>query len=199
MKTPESVAASRIPGRVLVAGLFHETHTFLEGTTPLSDFEIRSGNDLLAAEGDGSPLGGVLQVARESGWSVVPVIDMRAVPSATVEDQVVEQFWDALAEAVARERHSRIDGICLVLHGAMVSQSHADVEGEILERLREWTAGENLPVCGVLDLHGNFSDRMARGSDGMIAYRENPHTDAEAAARDAALLLDRLMRTGNGR
>jgi len=36
---------------------------------------------------------------------------------------------------------------------------------------------------------------MARQSDGLIAYRENPHADAREAARDAALLLDGLMQT----
>src|SRR4029077_5090940 len=37
---------------------------------------------------------------------------------------------------------------------------------------------------------------MAENSHGFVAYRQNPHADACAAARDAALLLDRLMRTG---
>ena len=44
--------------RVLVAGLFHETNTFLPDATPLADFGERAGAALLAAEGDGSPLVG---------------------------------------------------------------------------------------------------------------------------------------------
>lgn len=46
--------------RVLLAGLFHETHTFLESTTPLSDWQQRSGDELFETRGDGSPLAGVL-------------------------------------------------------------------------------------------------------------------------------------------
>ncbi|MBI1900671.1 MAG: M81 family metallopeptidase, partial [Planctomycetia bacterium] len=179
--------------RVLLAGLFHETHTFLEGTTPLSAWQVRRGAELLAAEGDGSPLGGAVRVGREHGWEFVSVIDLRATPSATVEDEVVETFWTEVSRA-ARDALSRgLDGVYLVLHGAMVSESHADVEGEILERLRGIPGMENVPICGVLDLHANATARMAKFGDALIAYRENPHIDAEAAAMDAARLLDRLM------
>lgn len=182
--------------RVLLAGLFHETHTFLEGTTRLTDFEIRCGPELLSAEGDGSPLGGALAVAREAGWSVVPAIDMRAVPSAIVADEVVEHFWTALHEALVRALPAGLEGIYLVLHGAMAAESYPDVEGEILQRLQSALDGRTLPVCGVLDLHCNFSERMARHASGLVAYRENPHTDAEESARRGAWLLNRLMQSG---
>src|SRR5690349_8720190 len=118
-----------MPHRVLLAGLFHETHTFLEGHTTLADFEERVGDALLSAEGDGSPLGGTLDVARKCGWEVIPVIDLRATPGPTVEDKVVERFWSAVAGALDRELSRGIDGVYLVLHGAMVSQSLCDVEG----------------------------------------------------------------------
>ena len=41
--------------RVLLAGIFHETHTFLDETTPLSSFTVRRGDEILAAAGDASP------------------------------------------------------------------------------------------------------------------------------------------------
>ena len=76
-----------------------------------------------------------------------------------------------------------------------MTQSFPDVEGEALARIRT-LLGEHCPVCGVLDLHANFTAKMALNSDGLVAFRENPHTDAMAAAKSAARLLDRLMRTG---
>src|SRR5687768_2683526 len=36
-----------MPKRVLFAGLFHETHTFLDGTTGLRDFAILRGDEML--------------------------------------------------------------------------------------------------------------------------------------------------------
>lgn len=177
--------------KVIIAGLYHETHTFLEGRTTLEDFEVQRGEALLSCVGDVSPLAGAVETGIECQWEIVPVIDMRAVPGPIVDDRAVEVFWREFSASL----NDVPDGILLVLHGAMVAESLDDVEGEILERTRR-IVGNTIPVCGVIDLHSNFTARMAEHSDGLIAYRENPHTDAKAAARDAALLLDRLMRTG---
>lgn len=182
--------------RILLAGLFHETHTFLDGTTPLDDFAIREGDEILATRNDGSPLSGVLEVADQSGWDVRPAIDLRATPSAIVEDAVVEHFWRAFAARYEKEALGGIDGIYLVLHGAMAAQSTPDVEGEILERIRSLPGAADIPICGVLDLHGNISRQTCELSDGFVAYRHNPHTDARAAAIDGAKLLEKILTTG---
>jgi microcystin degradation protein MlrC len=182
--------------RVLVAGLFHETHSFLEGYTQLEDFEIRRGEELLGAAGDTSPMAGVLATAQEDDWTVVPAVDMRATPGPLVEDRAVEFFWNVLKPAAELSSGSNLDGIFLVLHGAMVSNSIDDVEGEILRRLRSLPGCSGTPLCGILDLHANVTLQMVQHSDALVAYRENPHTDAREAARNASRLLTRLMRTG---
>lgn len=176
--------------RILIAGLFHETHTFLEGITPLRDFQIRRGSEMLASKGDSSPLGGVLELADEFGWEMVPAADYRAQPSPTVADEVAEAFWHDVAAVASAERY---DAVYLVLHGAMTTQSILDVEGEVLRRLRGIT---DVPVFGVFDLHANFSPRMARLADCLVGYRENPHTDAREAGLIAARLLHRCLSTG---
>ena len=82
--------------RVLLAGLFHETHTFLDAPTPLSDWTILRGDELFEARGDASPLAGVLSVADDRQWQVTPTIDMRATPGGPVDDEVLEIFWEFL-------------------------------------------------------------------------------------------------------
>ncbi len=178
--------------RVFLAGLFHETHSFVDETTGMADFEIRRGDEMLAHAGDASPLGGVLDFAAENDWEIVPAVDYRAMPSGTVEDEVVECFWSDLATAWRED----VDAVYLVLHGAMTSESTPDVEGEMLRRLRELPGADKLPVFGVYDLHANFSPAMARHADALVAYRENPHTDARDAAIRAASLLRRGLETG---
>ncbi|MDZ4849451.1 MAG: M81 family metallopeptidase [Pirellulaceae bacterium] len=177
--------------RVLFAGLFHETHTFLDGITGLNDFQVLRGNELLLRMGDSSPLGGALESAREFGWNVLPAIDYRASPSATVDDEVVEHFWSELKSVI----QPPIDAVFLILHGAMVSKRIVDVEGEILDRLRRMISPA-IPIFGVFDLHANFTQRMAEHANCLVAYRENPHTDARQAAKLAAGLLQRTMTTG---
>ena len=87
--------------RVLFAGLFHETHTFVQGTTELSDFAVLRGAEVLACAGDSSPMGGALEAASRLGWQVVPAIDMRASPSARVSDAAFEWFWDRFETAAS--------------------------------------------------------------------------------------------------
>ncbi|HET6325591.1 MAG TPA: M81 family metallopeptidase [Planctomycetaceae bacterium] len=185
-----------MPKRVLLAGLFHETHTFLDGTTALADFSVRRGAELLEATGDGSPLSGALEVATSCRWTLLPAVDLRATPSAIVDDAVLDFFWDQFRSAYERERRAGLDGIFLVLHGAMACTSFRDVEGELIDRIRSLPGARSLPLCGVLDLHGNLSRRTIEQSQGLIAYRMNPHTDARQAAVNAALLLDRILTTG---
>jgi microcystin degradation protein MlrC len=180
--------------RVLLAGLFHQTNVFVCGRTGLQNFDIRRGKEILQA-GDASPVAGVLEVAAFCDWELLPVVDLRAMPGPTVADAVVDLFWAELRVVADSEAAEGIDGIFLILHGAMVSESLDDVEGEILRRIRGIDHLSDAPICGVFDLHANFTEAMARQSDGFIAYRESLGADAKQSARDAALLLEGLMET----
>ncbi len=181
--------------RVLLAGLYHGTNAFLSGRTTLKDFGVRRGEEMLRAERRDSPLAGMLEVARDRSWEVLPVMDLSAMPGATVADAVVDLFWAEFRAVADTEAANGVDGVFLVLHGAMVSESLSDVEGEILRRIRGIEHLSDAPVCGVFEPRANFTEAMARQSDGLIACRENPPTDAREAAKDAALLLDGLMQT----
>ncbi len=180
--------------RVLLAGLSHQTNAFVGGRTGLEDFEIARGEEMLADDG-ASLTAGVLEVAREKGWEVLPVLDMRALPGPTVADAVVDLFWAEFRAVADQAAADGADGVFLVLHGSMVSESLLDVEGEVLRRIRGIEHLSDAPVCGVMDPHANFTEAMARQCDGLIACRENPPTDAREAASLAALLLDGLMQT----
>lgn len=180
--------------RVLVAGLFHETHTFLDQPSVEADFSVRRGIEMLEARGDGSPLDGVLEAAGDFDWTVVPSIDIRATPGGIVPDTIVETFWNALGRTVEEERP--FDGVLLILHGAMVSESLGDVEGELLERLRGLPGMGELPVYAILDLHANLTPRMAACANGLCLYQKNPHTDSRKTAMRAAGLLEACLQRG---
>ena len=176
--------------RILLAGLFHETHCFVDETTRLDDFRISRGHAILDFRGNGSMIDGFLEVADKHGWKVLPVCAYSATPSGIVDDEVVEAFWQDLAPAAAA---GGFDAVFLSLHGAMVSKSLQDVEGTLLARLRALPGLNRIPVFGAFDLHANMSDRMAACADGLVCYRENPHADARETAVRAAELLARAL------
>ncbi len=184
------------PPRILLGGLFHETNTFADDLTGLDSFRVRRGAEILRTRNDGSPLGAFVAFAEKREWSLIPTVDYRAMPSGTVRDDVVETFWQELETQARVSLEQGVDAIYLVLHGAMVSESIEDVEGAILERIRALRGAERIPIFGVTDLHGNFTERMARGANLLVAYRQNPHTDAADAACRAGELLGRTLETG---
>lgn len=182
--------------KVLLAGLFHETHCFTDDRTTLADFRIERGAEVTARRGDGSPVDGFLEVAEAAGWTVVPAATWTAMPSGIVDDAVFDAFWRDLEPVARAAGREPVDAVFLVLHGAMVCRPIADVEGELLARLRTIPGLHDMPLFGVFDLHANFSPAMAEHADGLVCYRENPHIDARDSAVRAARLLRRARAEG---
>src|SRR5687768_11612259 len=129
--------------RILFAGLFHETHTFVDEITRLDDFTIYRGEDILRRRGDGSTTDGFLEVAETQGWEVVPVCEYAALPSGTVDHAVFEAYWSEIETGLHQAlTGSGLVGIWLGLHGAMVTTASDDPEGELLARLRSVPGAE---------------------------------------------------------
>ena len=176
--------------RIFVARLFHETNSFAPGKLDLEDFRHLRGDELAGTKDDGSILGAFLTRAQAEGWEVTPSFDLAAQPGPVVSDAVVEAALSHLEDDLSQALRKGLDGIFFILHGAMVSESHPDVEGLLLARTAELARGFRVPVAAILDLHANVTPEMARHADILLAYRCNPHTDAvEAGLRTAGLLV----------
>jgi microcystin degradation protein MlrC len=184
--------------RILFGGLYHETHTFLRQTTGIAEFAayaLHIGQDAIERNrGNGSPSAGFLEVADENGWDVVPTIQLAAMPSGLVEDAVLDLFRRHFMPVLEAEAE-RLDGIFLVLHGAMVSQSSDHPEADLLADIRAFlkSRGVDIPVVCVLDLHANVPQKLIDNCTVAVAYRENPHRDAHETAVRAARIFAELM------
>lgn len=178
--------------KVLVSRLFHETHSFVDDLTTLEHFAAVPQCRIDDASHDSSPLGGALKTFHELGWIIVPGPDYTATPSGVVCQEVFEKYWGELQASWTTD----LDAIFLILHGAMVTESLTDVEGELLRRVRALPSGAKPPLFGVLDLHANASAEMAEQSNALLSYRENPHVDAWQTACRCVHLLDRSLSSG---
>src|SRR3979409_1375117 len=168
--------------KILLAALAHETQCFIPEITGADRFRTLRGAEILGCAGDGSTIDGFLEVAQRQGWTVIPPAGASAMSSGRVADAVFEAFWREV-EAVARPAIAEgVDAIYLVLHGAMVTETIEDPEGELIERLRALPGAAALPIFGVFDLHGTFTARMAEFANCLVAYREDPHIDGGDAA-----------------
>ena len=184
--------------RIFLLRLFHETNTFAPGIVGLDGFSCRTGPDVLSLAARGSLLDEINRRSGQVGVSLQPCFDLGAPPGPVVSDEVVQAALQHIDRDLPRALAEGLDGIFLILHGAMVSQSHRDVEGLVLARVASHLSGRNIPVAAILDLHANVSPAMARHANILLAYRCNPHTDAvEAGLRCFDLLVDTIQNTRN--
>jgi microcystin degradation protein MlrC len=120
---------------------------------------------------------------------LIPTAWAAASPSAEVTDDAFERIAGAICQGI---RKANADMVYLDLHGAMVTDSHRDGEGELLRRVRD-IVGPKTPIAVSLDLHSNTTEAMFKHSEMLVAYRTYPHIDmAETGARAAFYLKQRL-------
>jgi len=182
--------------RLLIAMMKHETNTFSPVPTPLSRFGNGPGPlygeaAIRASRGTGTGLGAYLDLAEREGAEIVLPIAAGASPSGPVEDIAYRHITDTICEAAAG---GGFDGIMLDLHGAMVTESLEDGEGEFLRRLR--AIDPVTPIAVSLDMHANLYDAMIANATVVTGYRTYPHIDTYETAKLAGEILLRAIRGG---
>ena len=180
--------------KIVVAMMKHETNTFSPVPTPLARFtrgstELPRGDAAVAAfKGTNSGIAAFIDICEDEGWETVAPIAANAWPSGPVEDEAFETMAEAIVGAV----EAGCDAAMLDLHGAMVTESLEDGEGELLRRVR--AAAPGLPVAVALDMHCNLYPAMVENCTILAGYRTYPHVDTRATAERAGRVLVRALR-----
>jgi microcystin degradation protein MlrC len=180
--------------RLLIAMMKHETNTFSPVPTPLQRFGHGPGPlygeaAVAAFRGTGSGLGAYLDIAAREKADIVLPIAASASPSRPVDDAAFEHIAGHICEAVAK---GGFDGIFLDLHGAMVTESFEDGEGELLRRIRALDA--RTPIAVAYDMHANLYPAMIENATVVSGYRTYPHIDTYETAKRAGDILIRAIR-----
>lgn len=176
--------------RIGVGGCFHESHAFAAQLTPLADFDLVRGPEFVRRyAGTRTSMAGVLDAAPPE-WEIVPLLYATATPSGTVERAAYETIRD---ELVRRVQEARLDGLLLILHGAMVVDGMVDAEADLLAAVRRHLPA-GVPLVVTIDLHANVSAQVVDLADAVVAYKTYPHVDAYDRAVDATRILARMLR-----
>ena len=180
--------------RVVIAMMKHETNTFSPVPTPLERFARGQstpyyGEDALEAmRGHGTCMGGFIHLAEEAGAEIVTPIAANAWPSGPVHDDAYEHMAGTICEAVAKG----CDAVLLDLHGAMVTESLEDGEGELMRRLR--AISPDLPIAAAFDMHTNMYPAIADNATSVAGYQTYPHVDHFDTGLRAARPLFAMLR-----
>jgi microcystin degradation protein MlrC len=180
--------------RLLIAMMKHETNTFSPVPTPLERFghgpgPLYSEAAIHAYRGTGSGLGAYLDLASREKAEIVLPIAAGASPSRPVDDGAYEHIAGTICEAVAK---GGFDGIMLDLHGAMVTESLEDGEGELLRRIR--AIDPVTPIAVAYDMHANLYPSMIENATVVAGYRTYPHIDTYETAQRAGDILLRAIK-----
>lgn len=166
--------------KLVIAQMKHETNTFSPVPTPLARFAGRSGvppegrDAIEACRGTGTAIGAFIELAERERAEIVVPIAASAWPSGPVDDAAFEHIAGRIVGAVA----AGCDAALLDLHGAMVTRTHDDGEGELLRRLR--AVAPKLPIGVALDMHANNTPEFAARVTSLAGYQTYPHVDMHA-------------------
>ena len=179
--------------RIALASLMQESNAFNPNATTIEDFEadyLWRGDALLRrARGRDVEIAGCVEVLEERGAQIVPLLAAHACSGGPVAADAFEALVGELLERLRRA--GGVDGLVLVLHGAMLVEGEDDPEGEILVRLR--SRHPDLPVAVSLDLHAHVTQRMVDHATVIVGYRTYPHVDMRACGRRVTELLFEVL------
>ena len=177
--------------RVAVGSILTESNQFTDKVTTLTDFErteLRRGTEIL--EIDAGVMGGMLSTLRERDLDILPLIVATAVPGGVLTSECYRQLKGELLASL--KATLPVNAVLLALHGAAAVQDEGDLEGNLLEAVRE-LVGPQVPVIGTLDLHAHVTERMIQRADALLAWETYPHKDSfTTGCRGARLLVEIL-------
>ena len=180
--------------RIIIAMMKHETNTFSPVPTNLERFArgqaipYQGVAAYEAYQGTGSGISAFIDLAESEKAEIILPIAANAWPSGPVHDDAYEYICDSICQAVEKG----CDAILLDLHGAMVTQSLEDGEGELLRRIRAITP--DVPIGVALDMHTNLYPEIVDNVTVLAGYQTYPHIDMYETAQRAGQPIFAMLR-----
>lgn len=176
--------------KLFTALLGTETNTFSPFLTGWANFEntysVRNGEHGDKPFSFAIPLIRWRNMAADRGWSTVESLATFAMPAGTTLRPVYEALRDEVLNDL--KRATPVDGVLLMMHGAMVAQGYDDCEGDIVERARA-IVGPDVPIGVELDLHCHLSQKLVDHADVVITFKEYPHVDPPERAEELFTII----------
>jgi len=163
--------------KIAIGGISTECSTYSPLYQNESDFVNLQGQDLLDL---------IDFPFDDYGIKTCPVFFIRSVPGGPIDSQY---FRDTKDRFIAKlESLGVLDGVLLIMHGAIFVDDIDDPEGEWIEAVRD-AVGEDCIISVSFDLHGQMTDKIVKSIDTFAAFRTAPHIDVEDTYRRASKML----------
>lgn len=171
--------------RIGIAGISHEALTFSPVKQTMRDFRILRDAQVLEYPG-------LAGAAKALDFEPVPVLMASSrCPSGVVEERTYLDLRDEIVDGLRRA--GTLDGICLIMHGAMLVEHIWSGETDQVRAVRA-ALGSEIPLAVRLDPHANLTEEFANKTDTWACFRTAPHRDQAETLLRALTLLTRCIR-----
>jgi microcystin degradation protein MlrC len=181
--------------RIAVAEVAQETDSFSPLMADRTDFEafgLYFDDEILERMRGVGPIGGFLEIAAQQPERIdlCPIVRAWGSAGGTIRAETLEFLTERLVTGL--KQSLPLNAVFLSLHGAAASEKEDDVEGYVLQAVRE-VVGREIPVVVAFDHHANITRRMVECADLLVGHETQPH-DPPATGRKVAHLLFRMLR-----
>jgi len=163
--------------KIAVGGISTECSTYSPLYQNESDFESLQGQDLLDL---------INFPFDDYGIETYPIFFNKSVPGGPIERQYFAQIKDQFISEI--NALGKLDGILLLMHGAIYVEGIEDPEGEWIGAVRD-IVGEDCIISISYDLHGQMTDKIIKNIDAFAAFKTAPHIDVKETYQRSALML----------
>ena len=190
-QTPQSNSENY---KIAVIKYQHETCSFCPGgDTELDDWTVVEAEDVLRS---GSYIRGFVHMAEMfDEMNLVGIKSPGNVFGGSSRSWNTKESFDHFMQSIIDDLKANmpVQGVYLALHGAMAVRDVPRPEAEIARRIRE-VVGNDVPIVGSFDLHGNEDAEFLKWADGAFVTKRYPHYDAFIQGGRSAEFLYRTIK-----
>jgi microcystin degradation protein MlrC len=181
--------------RIAIGGIKQETCSFSHVRCDLEFFRTRGKvywvdeHTMIPQMADTlTEIGGFIAAARTQEVEIIPTFAANSVSSGPLTAEALDYMTGRILDGIRAA--GRLDGVFLAMHGGMMSESHPDATGYVIDCVRR-LVGPHVSIGVSLDLHANPYPSWLEAADVIISYHTYPHLEQDRF--DTAASVARLM------
>ena len=178
-------------GNIAIGGILTECNEFSINLMTKENFEryeYYENNEILNLKS--GVVGGMLNTLEGSSFNISPTVFASCSPGGVIEDDCYFTIKEKILNGIKRIK--QLKAVLLPLHGAAVTETIGDLEGDLISSIRE-IVGNDIPIVVTLDLHAHVTQEMIENSSAILAWEQYPHLDPyETGVRGSKLLREIL-------
>ena len=170
--------------KIFICGISTECCSYSTLIQNKKDFEVLSGKKLLKYIN--------FPYSKHNNITFIPNKFYRSLPGGPVDKKFFIKTINNITKGLTKSKP--IDGILLIMHGAMYVKGISDPEGFFITKIRS-KVSKNCKISLSYDLHGQMTDSIIKNIDYFAAYKTAPHIDVKQTySRSLKMLIDGILK-----